>query len=62
MPDFLFGAYLPIDTALSLINACLNLIVSQVPNATLNDAMGTSMLLGCADAAEMDSLQKKKSM
>ena len=59
MPEFLFGAYLQIYTALSLIYACLNLIVAQVPNATLNDELGKSMLLGCADAAEMDSLPKK---
>ena len=57
-PEFLFGARLPIDTAINLLLDKINRIVTQIPNASLEDAMGTSMLLGCADGAEMDALPK----
>ena len=56
IPEFLFGACLPLDTAMNLIFDRLGKIVAQIENATLSDALGQSMLLGCADAAEMDSL------
>ena len=58
VPEFLFGAYLPLDTAMNLIYDRVRSVTSQVENASINDALGTSMLIGCADAAEMDSLPK----
>ena len=58
VPEFLFGASLPLDKALNLILDSLGRVVAQVPNATLDDALQTSMMIGCADAAEMDSLSK----
>ena len=57
-PEFLFGASLPLDTMMNLIIQRVGKIVEQIPGASLHDALGTSMLLGCADAAEMDSLPK----
>ena len=59
VPEFLFGASLPLDVAMNQIYDRLNKIVLQIPNATLQEALETSMILGCADAAEMDSLPKK---
>ena len=59
-PEFLFGAKLPLNAAINLILENLHRIVAQITNATLHDAMGTSMLLGCADGAEMNSLPKKR--
>lgn len=56
IPEFLFGAFLPLDKAVNLIFNCLGKVVAQVPGATLHNALGKSILLGCADAAEMDSL------
>ena len=41
---------------MNLIFNCLGKVVAQIQGATLHDALGKSMLLGCADAAEMDSL------
>ena len=58
VPEFLFGASLPIDTMMNLILHRIRQIVSQIPGATVSDALGTSILLGCADAAVMDSLSK----
>ena len=58
VPEFLFGVSLPLDTAINLIFNRIGKIVSQIPNATLHDALGQSLLIGCADAAEMDSLSK----
>ena len=56
--EFLFGAYLPLDTAMNLIYDRVRSVASQVENASINDALGTSMLIGSADAAEMDMLPK----
>ena len=57
-PEFVFGARLSIDTAINLLLDNIHRLVAQIPNASLNDAMSTSMLLGCADGAEMDALPK----
>ena len=57
-PEFLFGAYLPLDNVMKLILMRIGKIVEQIPGATIHDALGTSMIIGCADAAEMDSLPK----
>ena len=59
VPEFLFGASLPIDEAMNMIYHRIGLIVGQIPDASMEDALGESMLLGCADAAEMDSLPSK---
>ena len=59
MPEFLFGAYLPLDTAVNLMYERVSNIVAQVPGTSLQDALGTSIILGCSDAAEMDSLPKR---
>jgi len=59
-PEFLFGAKLPLDAAINLILENLHRIVAQIPNATLHGAIGTIMLLGCADGADMDSLPKSR--
>ena len=59
VPEFLFGASLPIDEAMNMIYHQIGLIVGQIPDASMEDALGESMLLGCADAAEMDSLPSK---
>ena len=56
----MFGARLPIDTAINLIFDRLQQIVVQVPNATLSDALGTSMMVACADGAKMESLPKER--
>ena len=59
VPEFLFGAYLPLDTAVNLMYERVSNIVAQVPGTSLQDALGTSIILGCSDAAEMDSLPKR---
>ena len=48
-PDFLFGAQLPINTATRLLLDKIHWLVEKIPNTSLNYAMGTSMLLGCAN-------------
>ena len=60
VPEFLFGASLPIDEAVNMIHHRIGGIIPQIPNATMDDALGMSMLLGCADTAEMDSLPSKR--
>ena len=59
MPDFLFGTCISLETALKFIYEHVRNIVAQVPGTILNDTLGTSMILGCSDTAEMDSLPKK---
>lgn len=44
---------------MNLIFHQLGCIVAQIPNATLADALGQSMLIGCSNAAEMYSLPTK---
>ena len=58
VPEFLFGANLPLDKAMNLILNSLGKVVAQIPNAMLDNALKTSLMIGCADAAEMDSLSK----
>ena len=54
----MFGAFLSLDNVMKLILVRICKIVYQIPGATIHDALGTSMLIGCEDAAEMDSLPK----
>ena len=56
IPEFLFGAFLPLDKVINLIFNYLGKVVAQIQGAILHDALGKPMLLGCADLAEMDSL------
>ena len=58
MPELLFGVNLPIDKAMTLIFDCLQKVVPQIPNAALNNVIGTSMIIGCANAAKMDTVPK----
>ena len=51
----MFGAFLPPGKVVNLIFNCLGKVVTQIPGATLHNALGISMLLGCADVAKMDS-------
>ena len=52
VPEFLFGASLPLDVAMNQIYDRLNKIILQIPNDTLQEALGTSMIISCADAVE----------
>ena len=54
--EFLFGANLPIDIVMNLILNQLGKIVDQIPNTTMHEALGQSIMIRCADAAKMDSL------